>query len=189
MKNFAQSLSFDVLAAASIIVWMAQAQSRAAGPLAISPTGISPQPALSMMAPNAVGGALGSYGTATRFGEAPAGTPLGNLQIEYHGNPNLGSSGAYLSPWNGVPSSISGYPSDGFRGFQSGGFEIGGFNRGYGASGAGNYGTNYGSYAPNNINNYTQPSYGTLGDGFQGFQNGAFEIGGFDRGLGTAPGR
>ena len=146
------------------------------------------------MAPNAVGGAPGAYGTATRFGNAPAGTPLGDIQIEYHGNPTLGPSGSYLSAWNGVPSSISGYPNSGYlngesRGFQSGGFEIGGFNRGFASPGAGYYGPNYGTYAPNNINNYTQPSYGTLGDGFQGFQNGAFEIGGFNRGLGTSPGR
>jgi hypothetical protein len=188
MKNFAQSVSFGVLAAASLIVWMAQAQSRAAAPLAISPTGIAPQPAVSMMAPNAVGGAPGAYGTATRFGNAPAGTPLGDLQIQSGGNPNYETSGPYLSPWNGVPSSISGYESNGFRGSQGGGLDIGGF-RGYASPGTGYYGTNYGGYAPNNINNYSQPSFGTLGNGFQGFQNGAFEIGGFNRGIGTTPAR
>jgi hypothetical protein len=137
----------------------------------------------------------GGFGGGARFGNAPAGSPLGNVQLELQGNPaNLLNQ---PSGWSNVPASISGYSTGGYQnGFQNGDRygapDVRGL-RGLSGYGSGYYDMGYyqgysPGYQPAPVN--TTPTYGTLGrPGFQGFQDGAFEIGGFPQGLGTPGGR
>jgi hypothetical protein len=172
MKNLASSvLSGLVAGGAFLAVVSAAAIASAAGGSAAA-------------APSAVGGAPFVYGAA-RFGSANPGSPLGNVQTETQGNPtNLWNQ---PSAWSNVPASISGYSTGGY---QYGGLDVRNFNRGLSNFGSGYYGPTDSNYAPAYSREAATPTYGTLGrPGFQGFQDGAFEIGGYPQGVGTFGGR
>jgi hypothetical protein len=112
------------------------------------------------MAPSAGGNAIGSptiggYGAGgmgTRFGNAEAGTPLGNLQLQTGGNPtygpsgvNNGGNGSYGSMYNGslngptiggvngAGNVVGGFQSGGVQHFQNGAYEVGGSLHGTGS--------------------------------------------------------
>jgi hypothetical protein len=139
----------------------------------------SPQPAIGVspiqMAPSAGGNAIGSptiggYGAGgmgTRFGNAEAGTPLGNLQLQTGGNPtygpsgvNNGGNGSYGSMYNGslngptiggvngAGNVVGGFQSGGVQHFQNGAIEVGGFQRGAGVGGNYPMPTVYGTQLP-----------------------------------------
>jgi hypothetical protein len=194
MKKRAQSLRRSLFIGSTLFASMGVAVTGTAAPFAVSATGVAPQPAMAAVAPNAVGA------PGARFGDAPAGTPLGNLQLQTQGNPNYIPPAAYtasvpntasVSAWSGVPSSISGYSAGDFRGFQNDdAFQIGGFNASYRSNSFGYFGPTNTTAFPQSTGNAGMPTYGTLGGrGFQGFQDGAFEMGGFPSGVGTAGSR
>ena len=119
----------------------------------------------------------------SRFGNAPLGTPLGNLQYQTQGNPTHGPS-SYNSAYGSIGPS-------GPQGFQNGAFEIGGFNRGRGTSGGAYLGpAYYGNYPPiyYGLDNYAPGSDGVPGGGFQEFQEGTFENDGFNQRVATSAG-
>ena len=84
----------------------------------------------------------------TRFGSAPYGTPLGNLQLQTQGNPTYGPSGVMnggngsygvinngslngptIGGVNGAGNVLGGYQSGGVEHFQNGAVQIGGFHQ------------------------------------------------------------
>ncbi len=115
---------------------------------------------------------MGAYGQVggmmgTRFGSAPYGTPLGNLQLQTQGNPtygpsgvNNGGNGSYgafnngslngptIGGVNGAGNVIGGYQSGGVEHFQNGAVVSGGFTRGPGVGGNYPMPTAYGTALP-----------------------------------------
>jgi len=177
MKRFTFSRTIASLAAlglATLVGSTAQAAGGGAGAAAAA----SPQPAIGAAplqiapaagAPGVGSPAMGAYGGAmgARFGTAPDGTPLGNLQLQTGGNPtygpsgvNNGGNGSYGAPYNGslngptiggvngAGNVLGGYQSGGVEHFQNGAVVIGGFQRGAGVGGNYPMPTVYGTQLP-----------------------------------------
>ncbi len=189
MKQSACLLSLGVfvgLGATALVASSAQAAGGAAGVPAPGTLGTIP---IGGVTPS-VGSGFNTAGTApsgvstgsnlNRMGNAPVGTPLGNMPYGTPGNafrPPLESfNGALGAPGPVVPSigaGNSGFQSGGLEGFQNGGFGIRGFNQGVGAA----IGVNPRGVLNNNgLNNgapyYSPGNYGTLTPHDNGLNNG-----------------
>lgn len=133
--------------------------------------------------PSTLPGMSAPNGTVPRFGNAPAGTPLGNMQlrngVNFNTSPGGAVNGSFNNPGmgsgnlggantggvgNGGGSVVGGFQSGGFQGFQNGAFEMGGFNRGNSNAGASYPSpTVYGTTGPNFFpNNYAPGSYNAV---------------------------